>query len=272
MVTGVTAKSLKEALELRANPELTPYAGGTDLMVKADKTASYLFLHKIPEMRRIVDDGEYIRIGAACTFSEIIDDHTTPAILREACSKIAAPAIRNLGTVGGNIANGSPKADSALIFFVTDSKLRIASAKAERIIPIGEFYPGRKKLALLPDELIVEILMPKLKYDNYYYKKIGARNALAISRLSFAALLNIENGRIASCATAFGAVSDVIIRRGDIDAMLVGKTIEEAKVVKQDYLNAMSVAIVPIRGRVSAEYRKDVCMNLLEDFLEINGI
>lgn len=272
MVNSITAKSLKQALELRANPELIPYAGGTDLMVDADKDASYLFLHNVPEMRQIAVDGEYIRIGAACTFSEIIENPIVPAILREACSKIAAPAIRNLGTVGGNIANGSPKADSALIFFVTDAKLRLASAKYERILPIKEFYLGRKKLALAPDELIIEILMPKNNLDNYYYKKIGARNALAISRLSFAALLRVEDGKITSCATAFGAVGDVIIRRGDIDAMLVGKTIKEAKAAKQDYLKAFDEAIIPIRGRVSAEYRKDVCMNLLEDFLESNGI
>ena len=72
--------------------------------------------------------------------------------------------------------------------------------------------------------------------------------------------------------TAFGAVSDIVIRRADIDAMLIGKTIDEAKAVREDYLAAYNQAIVPIRGRISAEYRKTVCMNLLQDFLESNGI
>lgn len=272
MVNGYKAMSLKEALDIRAKEAVTPYAGGTDLMIEADENATYLFLNKVPEMKNIVEDNEYIRIGAACTFTEVIESKLAPAILKEAVSQIAAPAIRNLGTVGGNICNGSPKADSALIFFATDSKLRLVSSKGERIIPISEFYLGRKKTSLQKDELLVEILMNKTGLDNYYYKKVGARKALAISRVAFAAILNVEDGKIANCMTAFGAVSDVAIRRADIDAMLIGKTIEEAKAIKEEYLAAYDKAIVPIRGRISAEYRKTVCMNLLRDFLESNGI
>jgi CO/xanthine dehydrogenase FAD-binding subunit len=264
--------SLNEALRLRTATDATPYGGGTDLMIDADSEAGYLFLHKIPEMRKIVEDDDYIRIGASCTFAETADSPLCPPILRDAINQIAAPAIRNLGTIGGNIGNGSPKADSALIFFVTDSMLRLASEKSERIIPIKEFYQGRKKLALTSEELIVEILMPKKVTSRYYYRKIGAREALAISRLSFAGLFDIKDGRITKCAVAIGAVSDVILRFDDIDAMLAGKTLAEAKALKQDYLDAYNEAVVPIRGRVSEQYRKDVCMNLLNDFLSEMGI
>jgi len=272
MVNSYQATSLKEALDFRAKAAVTPYAGGTDLMIKADENLTYLFLNKVPEMKNIIEDTDYIRIGAACTFTDILESKLTPAILKEAVSHIAAPAIRNLGTVGGNICNGSPKADSALIFLATDSKLRLVSSRGERVIPINEFYLGRKKTALQADELLVEILMSRVGLSNYYYKKVGARNALAIARVSFAAILHLENGKIVNCMTAFGAVSDVIIRRADIDGMLIGKTIEEAKAVKKDYLAAYDQEIVPIRGRISAEYRKTVCMNLLRDFLESNGI
>ena len=264
--------SLKEALELRGNPALTPHIGGTDLMVEARGDASYLFLHKVPEMRGISEDGQYIRFGAAVTFAEVIKHPLSPPILKEACLQIAAPAIRNMGSLGGNVGNGSPKADSALIFMVTDAKLKLASAGGERILPIKDFYLGRKKLALAPDELIVEILMPKTGFENYYYKKVGARDALAIARVSFAGILDVKDGRIAHCATAFGAVSDTILRFDEIDRMLIGKTPEEAKGVKEAYLRALDQAIVPIRGRVSAQYRKDVCLNLVRDFLEVNGI
>ena len=272
MVTSYTPKSLREALEKLQEKNFIPYAGGTDLMVEADEKANYLFLNKIPEMKQISEDNEYIRFGAACTFTEIINSPLTPQILKDACKQIAAPAIRNAGTIGGNIGNGSPKADSALVFMAADAKLRLASLNSERIIPIKDFYLGRKKLALNPDELIVEVLMPKHGLDNYYYKKVGARNALAISRLSFAGILDIKDGVIKNCATAYGAVSDVIIRIEEIDKMLVGKTISEAKALKNDFLQAYDEAIVPIRGRVGIEYRKTVCMNLLRDFLEVNGI
>jgi len=260
--------TLDEALHVRAATDAVPYAGGTDLMIDANPDASYLFLHKIPEMRGIIDDGQYICIGASTTFAETADSPLCPAILREAILQIAAPAIRNLGTIGGNIGNGSPKADSALIFFVTDSKLRLISVRGERIIPIKEFYLGRNKLALEPDELIVEVLIPKQDFNRYYYRKVGAREALAISRISFAGLISEKDGKIANFAVAFGAISDVIVRRDDIDAMLIGKTVAEAKALKADYLDAYDKVITPIRGRVSATYRKDVCMNLLQDFLE----
>lgn len=272
MVNSYQATSLKEALDILAKEAITPYAGGTDLMIKADENTTYLFLNKVPEMKNIIKDRSYIRIGASCTFTDIIESELTPAILKEAVSKIAAPAIRNLGTVGGNICNGSPKADSALIFFVTDSKLRLVSSRGERVVPITEFYLGKKKTSLQRDELLVEILMNRKGLANYYYKKVGARNALAISRVSFAGILNVEYGKIINCMTAFGAISDVFIRRADIDAMFIGKTIEQAKAVKEDYLAAYDQAIIPIKGRISAEYRKTVCMNLLRDFLESNGI
>jgi len=272
MVNSYQPTSLTEALEIRAKEAVTPYAGGTDLMIDPDENATYLFLNKVPEMKNIIEDSSYIRIGASCTFTDIIESKLVPEILKKSSAEIAAPAIRNLGTVGGNICNGSAKADSALIFFATDSKLRLLSSKGERVIPITDFYIGRKKTCLQPDELLVEILMNKAGLSNYYYKKVGARNALAISRVSFAGILNIEQGKIANCSVAFGAVSDVIIRRTDLDAVLIGKTIEEAKAIKEEYIAAYDKAIVPIRGRISAEYRKAVCMNLLRDFLESNGI
>jgi CO/xanthine dehydrogenase FAD-binding subunit len=272
MVNGYNPSSLNEALEIRVRENVIPYAGGTDLMIKPDKDAKYLFINKIPELRKIAVDEEYISIGAACTFSEVIESHSAPAIMKEAAKSVGAPAIRNFGTIGGNICNGSPKADSALAFFAAGAKLRLLSTRSERILPIVEFYLGRNRTALKSNELLVEILMPKSGIDNYYFKKVGGRTALAISRVSFAATLLVDNQRILGLRTAFGAVSDTIVNREDIDRMLIGKTIAEAKAIKKAYLAAYDRAIVPISGRVSSEYRKTVCMNLLRDFLEINGI
>jgi len=270
MVMSYAPVNLKDALELRKNSGLIPYSGGTDLMVAHDcDERKYLFINNVTEMCQITKDENYIRFGAACKFTHVIESSQdfVPAILREACAAVAAPAIRNAGSLGGNIANGSAKADSALIFMVTDSLLRLASADGERLLPIGDFYLGRGKTALADDELIIEILMPKQNIDNYYYKKIGARNALAISRTSFAGILDIEDGVIKNCSVAFGAVKDVIICLPEIDKMLIGKTIEDARAQRDKYLAAYDEAINPRPGRVGVEYRKDVCMNLLRDFL-----
>lgn len=272
MVNSYYPTSLKEALDIIAKEAVTPYAGGTDLMINGDENATYLFLNKVPDMKYIVEDKKYIRIGAACTLTDIFESKLTSSILKEAIAQIAAPAIRNLATCGGNICNGSAKGDTTLIFFATGSKLRLVSHKGERVIPISEFYIGNKKTSLKKDELLVEILMDKTGLSNYYYKKVGARNALAISRVSFAAILNIDDGKIKNCITAFGAISDVIISLAYIDGMFIGKTIKQAKEIKDEYLCAYDKEIVPTNGRISAEYRKIVCMNLLRDFLESNGI
>jgi xanthine dehydrogenase FAD-binding subunit len=272
MVKNNHPSTLRDALDMRAAGKVIPYAGGTDLMLKADENAEFLFLDRISEMKKITEDAACIRIGAACTFTEILESKLTPVFLKEAVKSIGAPAIRNMGTAGGNICNASPKADSALVFYVTDSTLRLASSRGERIIPITEFYQGRNKTALMPDELLVEILMERKGLEHYYFKKVGARNALTISRISFAALFDMDNGVISAFKTAFGAIGDVFFRRQDLDSVMLGKTLDEARAVKKDYLNAYEGAINPSKGRVSSEYRKAVCMNLLRDFLESNGI
>jgi len=255
------------------SPELVPYSGGTDIMVySACENKDYLFINRIPELKQIYSDKTFIRLGAATTFAEVINNDLTPTILKEACKQIAAPAIRNAGTIGGNIANGSAKADSALIFMVMNSLLLLKTKSTERIIPLKDFYLGGGKTAINQSELIVEILIPKQNLDNYYYEKIGARKALSISRVSFAGILDIQDGIIKNCATAFGAVSDVIIRPSEIDEMLKGKSLKEATAIKNEYIAALDKAITPRKGRVSIEFRKDVCMNLIKDFLKSNGI
>lgn len=266
------ANNLEEALTYRSEKDVIPYGGGTDLMIQGDADASYLFLHRVPEMRRIYADADHLYIGASCTFTEVEQSPLTPAILVAAIRLIGAPAIRNFGTIGGNIGNGSAKADSVLIFFAADARLRLASVRGERIVPIKDFYLGRKHLDLRPDELIVEVILPRAGLDNYTYEKVGARSALAISRLAFAGIMDIRDGIIHNCAVAIGALGDTILRRDDIDAMFAGKTIRQAKEVKTAYLAAYDKAIVPVSGRVSKDYRKEVSMNLLRDFLDKNGI
>lgn len=270
MVNGYQPTSLQEALMIKAESPVTTYGGGTDLMVHKNKPDSYLFVNNVLEMRNIVEDKEYIRIGAAVTFTEVLESPLSPKILKDAVSQIAAPAIRNLGTMGGNIGNGSAKADSVLIHYVMDAKLRLVSVRGERIINIDEFYLGRKKLNLAEDELIVEILLPKLDNINYYYQKVGARAALAISRVAFVGVFALDGDKISKISIAFGAVADTIVRFKDIEAMLIGKTLEEAKQQKAEFIAAYDAAIIPIQGRVSAVYRKEVCINLLKDFLDQN--
>jgi CO/xanthine dehydrogenase FAD-binding subunit len=269
MVNDYTPTDLHTALKMLSSKQLIPYAGGTDLMVEEQRERSFLFLHRIEELRRFTEDDEYLRIGAGLTYRELLAHRLTPAILKEAIASIAATAIRSTATLGGNIANASPKGDGALICFVTDALIKLVGENGtQRILPIAKFYQGRGKTVRRPDELLVEILIPKRWLAHYRYDKVGARKALAISRVSFAGLYSAKNDIIEHMAMAFGAVEDVVVRRPELDELLIGKTLQEARVLKEEVLAAYGEALVPIRGRVPAEYRKKVCLNLARDFLE----
>ena len=272
MVNGYIASALREALEIRAAEQVVPYAGGTDLMVENRRDAVYLFIGKLPELRCVTTDYNYVRIGAAVTFTEALADPQVPALMKEAVSRIAAPAIRNAGTFGGNLGNGSAKADSVLVEFAADAKLRLVSLRGERIVDVDAFYLGRKKLDLASDELIAEILLPRRGLERYSYEKVGGRNALAISRVSFAGVFAEEDGVITNIAAAFGAVADTVLRYKDAEALLLGRTVDEAKELRAEYLAAYAERMVLTQGRVSAAYRKNVCMRLLSDFLDRSGI
>ena len=117
MVNGYKPTTLQEAVEIKSRTDAIPYAGGTDLMVKNIPGAVYLFLNDIDELKQITQDDEYIRIGAAVTFTQALADDLIPPLMKEAISRIAAPAIRNAGTFGGNLGNASDKADSVLAGF-----------------------------------------------------------------------------------------------------------------------------------------------------------
>ena len=268
MVNGYAPKTLTEALDIRASQDVVPYAGGTDLMVQNKAGASYLFLNKLDELRHITDDGEYIRIGASVTFTEGLESDLVPQIMKEAVSRIASPAIRNAGTFGGNIGNASDKADSVLVGFAMDALVRLVSRDGERIIPVEEFFVKRGTTTLRSDELIAEILLPKSKCTApYYYTKVGGRNALAISRVAAAGVYEINDGVVTAFSAAFIAGGGVFQRFKDIEATIIGKTPEEMKNNIDEYVKAYSENLVFGRGRVSAEYRTAVTLNLIRDYL-----
>ncbi|MEY8436874.1 FAD binding domain-containing protein [Atopobiaceae bacterium 24-176] len=273
MVDGFVPKDLAEALKIKAaHPETVWYAGGTDLMVDPEPDATYLFVGKLDELRRVREDDEYVRIGAAVTFTEGLRDPLVPQVMKDALALIAAPAIRNAGTFGGNIGNGSAKADSVLVDYALDARVRVLSASGERVVPITELYLGRKRLDLAPDEIVAEVLLPKADIGPYLYQKVGGRRALAISRVSFCGVLRQDGGRIAGCTAAFGAVADTVLRFPDLESHLVGMTVGEARAAVPDLVCAYGDRLKLTRGRVSAEYRKQVCLNLLGEFFSAMGL
>ena len=267
MVNGYAPTTLQEALEIRAREQVVPYGGGTDLMVQNKPGVSYLFLNNIDELRHITDDGEYIRIGAAVTFTEGLESDLIPPMMKEAVSLIASPAIRNAGTFGGNLGNASDKADSVLVELAMDALVHLVSKDGERLLPVDEFFIKRGATDLHDDEIIAEILLPKaICAMPYYYKKVGGRNALAISRIAFAGSYEIKDG-VLTRFTASVIGGGTFKRFRDIEATLVGKTVEEVKANADEYVNSFIDSMTFTRGRVSAEYRKTVVTNLFKDYI-----
>ena len=266
MVNGYKPTSLQEALTIRAREQVIPYAGGTDVMVKKPEGVPFLFLNDIDEIKKITEDGEYIRIGAAVTFTQALDSDLVPPLMKEAVSRIAAPAIRNAGTFGGNLGNGSDKADSVLAGFALDARVRLVSAKGERIIPFDDFCVRRgimNKNIFQP----AEILLPKAACAlPYYYKKIGGRNALAISRVAIAGAYKAEGGELKSISvTVIG--EGAFNRYRDVEAELIGKSLDEIRANADEYAKKFIGKMTFTRGRVSAEYRQTVVTNLITDYL-----
>ncbi len=271
MVNGYAPETLAEALALRAKETLVPYAGGTELMVQEHPAGPFLFLHKIPELRGIADAGGAVRMGAACTYAELLESPLVPELLKLAAGQVAAPGIRSIATMGGNVCNASPAGDTLPVLYLCNAAVNLASldgagAVQWRKLPISAFILGVRKVDLAPNELLVSIEMEKPAFTRAVFEKIGARKAQAISKLSFAGAATTQNGKLADFRAAFGAVGVTVVRRPELEAQVL--QCGTAATAAKEAIKLYAQAINPIDDqRSTAAYRKQVCLNLLGDFL-----
>ena len=270
MVKSWSPLTLAEALEVkRSHQGVLPYAGGTDYMATRKEASSFLFLNRIPELKEVFLAEEGLFIGSLATYTQLIDEPLVPEFLKVALKGVAAPAIRNMGTLGGNICNASPAGDSLPVLYVLDAVLVLASLREDgklekRHVPIEEFILGVRKTALLPEELLTGILLPRADLTHTCYEKVGARRAQAISKLSFAGAARVEKGELKDFRAAFGSVGPRVVRDRAIEALALNKPFE-AEALTEAYRGILH----PIDDqRSTAVYRKTVCLNLLKDFLD----
>ncbi len=274
MVESCCPKTLEEALAAKAeNPDIIPYAGGTDWMVTRRDNTPLLFLNYISSLREIHDTPGELVIGACCTYTQLLESKAVRDMLRQSITEIASPAIRNMGTLGGNICNASPAGDTLPVLYALDARVRLASAGGKRELLLSTFIQGVRKIDLKPDELLEYIIIPKNVFTRTYYKKVGARNAVAIAKASFAAAVRIQDGVVAAIPIAFGSVATTVVRRPVIESALIGKTPEELRHMKDEIIELYSSYVKPIDDqRSTAAYRKQVCLSLLDDFLLLEGL
>ena len=258
----VRPKSVKEALaRLADDQELIPIAGCTDVYVAVNfgtlAGTRFLDLWPLEALRKISATDDTLTIGAMATFTDIVwSRHVRKRLpmLVAAARQIGGPQIQNRGTIGGNIANGSPAGDSLPVLAAADAVVVLRSASDERRVKFTEYYTGYRTSVRRPDELVVAVEIPR-QHGAQWFRKVGTRAAQAISKIVVAAVRD-ERPRI-----AFGSVAATTVRVPKTEAALArGASIDEAvRVLEQE--------ITPIDDvRSTADYRLSVSSNLLRRF------
>lgn len=269
---------LEEALALLAEApgSWIPIAGGTDVMVgfAAGTLAAgrYLSVWELPELRGITVDDEGITLGALTTYSEVRRHPVLRAelpMLVEAAALSGALAIQNRGTLGGNIVNASPAADSPPALLCYDAELELVSAAGSRTVPYRGFHTGYKQMDRRPDELLRAIRVPRRPGGTgalHAYRKVGTRRAQAISKVCLAALGNTTDGAVTHLRIALASVAPTVLDARQTAAAVVGRRLDRTTI--DDALRAFDAELQPIDDVRSTErYRRRVARNLVDDFL-----
>jgi CO/xanthine dehydrogenase FAD-binding subunit len=273
-----TPRDLSAALERLAHEPgaWKPFAGGTDLMVllEAGKLPHRRFLSvwKLPELRGIDATPEHVILGALTTYTDVrrseILSREFPLLCR-AAAETGSVATQNRGTLGGNIANASPAADSPPALLVYNAELELVSANGSRWVPYQGFWTGYKQIALTANELIRRIRLPRSTPSwRHYYRKVGTRRAQAISKVCLAAAARIDATRVTDVRIALGSVAPTVLRATKTENTLRGEKLTPATLrAAQDCL---AREIAPIDDmRSTARYRCRVAQNLLAEFYEM---
>lgn len=276
MVEVYKPKALKEALEILEFKDCTVFAGGTDLMVKKKQWAGLspsfdkpvMFISEIPELTKLYQDEGFITIGAACTLSQLIESELIPGFYKDVLVEMASPSIRNTATIGGNICNASPAADSLPLLYALDAVLLIENSCRKIEVPIEDFILGPGQNILHTGDLITAIRIPKRDFTIVEYRKVGARKSTALSKLSFIGLAHMDKGKLQHIRLAFGAVAPTVVRNRDIEKEILSMHLA-GFLDMQEISNYYSILIKPIDDqRSTASYRRTVCLKLLENFIK----
>lgn len=275
MVNAFRPQTLEEALDVRRKNRAIPFAGGTDLMVQRkrgtglvpDFTPAVLFIGHLEELKRISSESAFLHIGACCTYSQLLGSPSVPPALKKAIGEIGSPAVKNRGTMGGNVCNASPAGDTLPVLYALDAEVVLRSSGSSRILPIEDFILGPGKISLQHNELLTGIRIPAGDFPVTVYRKVGARRANALSKLSFIGLAR-EN-TVLDVRIAFGAVAPTVVRSRENEALLrdilgggINGRIEEI-------CDLYSPLLEPIDDqRSNAHYRKEVSLRLLGAFIE----
>ncbi|MGI8918859.1 MAG: FAD binding domain-containing protein [Pyrinomonadaceae bacterium] len=272
----VSPPDLSATLDLLASEPgvWKPFAGGTDLMVLLEagklEHKNYLNIWDLNELRGIGVNETHVTLGALTTYTQIQADpvlRSEFAMLCQAASETGGLAIQNRGTIGGNIVNASPAADSPPALLAYDAELELSSSAGKRWLPYHGFHTGYKQMLLQPDELLTRIRLPRqTSNQQQHYRKVGTRKAQAISKICFAGIASMDNSTVAEVRIVFGSVAPVPLRCVQTETALRGQALDANTIANAR--QALAQEIVPIDDiRSTKNYRLQVSLNLFTDFL-----
>ncbi len=253
--------SLAEALAILRDEERTPIAGATDVYVALNfgtlSTTRFLDIWKLDELRAITHRDGTLVLGALATYTACIrsaDVQRHLPMLVDASRLVGGAQIQNRGTIGGNIANGSPAGDTLPVLAAADAVVVLRSSTGERRVAFNDFYTGYRASVRRADELIVAVEVPPVT-GRQWFRKVGTRAAQAISKI-VAAGVRAEHPRF-----ALGSVGPTVVRARQCEGALAsGASIDAAA-------DVLGREISPIDDvRSTAAYRRRVAMNLLRRF------
>jgi len=262
-------KTIKEACGLlrEAGGKAKIMAGGTDLVIglrNGDQAPQFIIdITRIEELRKIEEKNGMISIGAAATHSEIASSSLVRKygkVLSDAASEIGSPQIRNLGTIGGNIINASPAADTIPPLMVLNAMGRVVSKEGERQVPLYQLFKGPYETSLKPHELLVQVTFQKLPSDmKSSFIRLARRDAMAIARMSVAIVLQMERrkNRIEDIRISVGSVTPTPQRMSEAEAFLKGKSLDE-EFLQEASLKISEMMVHRSGIRPSTSYKRPV--------------
>lgn len=278
MASYIRVSTLEEALQAckAANGPVLYFAGGTDILVKAREAECYADRHVIDiygveELRGVSDEDSQLKIGALTTHTQIAENpliRQYARILSLASATVGSLQIRNHATIGGNIGNASPAADSFAALTLLDAEVEINRLGEVRREKIGEVIARPYRTTLSDRDVITRVIVKKLPagtVSDFY--KLGRRRALAISRMTIGTVLRTDaDGVVQDFRMTMGATFPRPMMFPEINAMLIGKKPDDADI--KAVAKALSDKIPEIAGiRASTTYKQPVCLNMCERIL-----
>lgn len=271
-------KTLQEALEIKSKHDVIILAGGSDLMVSNKRTLGLtptfnkpvMIVRNLPELKKIyINEKGECCIGSGCTSAQIAENTMCPWHLRQAASRMGAVALRNSATIGGNIANASPKGDTPGPLYLLDARVKLSSISGEREVLVSDFIVKFRTIDLHPDEMITEVIVPYSEddFDYIFWHKVGTRKANAISKITLSQAIKFnDDGTVKDyrvSATATGAKTN---RSRDVEDILIGKELTPSLI--EDVINGFDNVISP---RAMPEFRREATRRMIRRFLTVSN-